>query len=349
MASGCSSTCDGPAASRGSDFSAVAQSIRESRYTVRLISERDQSMSQPSKLSPYRWIIEILLLLLLTAQSFAWLAPAPILQEIRNGLGISLSSAGPDHLDHRALHRHLLAAGRRRRRAHRRTARVDYRNLADGDRTGRQRLRSEFRRAARMPRARGRRLRARDRAARHAHDAMVRRRRMAVHQHGQLRLRLRRTHRGIPRDAGAVRRRRLVADDAAVVRRRLGGRRAVVDNLRPRASRRDRRASTGRDRSARRARNRADGSREDAQRAPGRGRAVRRDVGVPDLHRVPARVLPHLPRHVDGGSLADDAGAAVHRPVRGAGRRNRHGDVGIAQTVHVASRVRDAGRMRRRD
>jgi CP family cyanate transporter-like MFS transporter len=51
-------------------------------------------MSQPSKLSPYRWVIETLLLLLLTAQSFAWLAPAPILQEIRNGLGISLSSAG---------------------------------------------------------------------------------------------------------------------------------------------------------------------------------------------------------------------------------------------------------------
>src|SRR5580698_348699 len=47
-----------------------------------------------SKLSPYRWVIEVLLLLLLTAQSFAWLAPAPILQEIRNGLGISLSSAG---------------------------------------------------------------------------------------------------------------------------------------------------------------------------------------------------------------------------------------------------------------
>ena len=51
-------------------------------------------MSQPNKLSPYRWIIEVLLLLLLTAQSFAWLAPAPILQEIKNGLGISLSSAG---------------------------------------------------------------------------------------------------------------------------------------------------------------------------------------------------------------------------------------------------------------
>jgi MFS transporter, CP family, cyanate transporter len=51
-------------------------------------------MSQPSKLSSYRWVIEVLLLLLLTAQSFAWLAPAPILQEIRKGLGISLSSAG---------------------------------------------------------------------------------------------------------------------------------------------------------------------------------------------------------------------------------------------------------------
>ncbi|MGA7872240.1 MAG: MFS transporter [Candidatus Binatus sp.] len=51
-------------------------------------------MSQASKLSSYRWIVEVLLLLLLTAQSFAWLAPAPILQEIKNGLGISLSSAG---------------------------------------------------------------------------------------------------------------------------------------------------------------------------------------------------------------------------------------------------------------
>jgi CP family cyanate transporter-like MFS transporter len=51
-------------------------------------------MSQHSKLSTYRWVIEVLLLLLLTAQSFAWLAPAPILEEIKNGLGISLSSAG---------------------------------------------------------------------------------------------------------------------------------------------------------------------------------------------------------------------------------------------------------------
>src|SRR5208282_2807277 len=51
-------------------------------------------MSQPGKLSPYRWTIEVLLLLLLTAQSLAWLAPAPILQEIRNGLKISLGDAG---------------------------------------------------------------------------------------------------------------------------------------------------------------------------------------------------------------------------------------------------------------
>jgi MFS transporter, CP family, cyanate transporter len=51
-------------------------------------------MSQPSQLSRYRWVIEVLLLLLLTAQSFAWLAPAPILQEIKNGLGITLGDAG---------------------------------------------------------------------------------------------------------------------------------------------------------------------------------------------------------------------------------------------------------------
>lgn len=51
-------------------------------------------MSEPEKLSPYRWTIEFLLLLLLVAQSLTWLAPAPILEEIKNGLGISLSSAG---------------------------------------------------------------------------------------------------------------------------------------------------------------------------------------------------------------------------------------------------------------
>jgi MFS transporter, CP family, cyanate transporter len=51
-------------------------------------------MSQNSTLSSYRWVIEALLLLLLMAQSLTWLAPAPILEEIKNGLGISLASAG---------------------------------------------------------------------------------------------------------------------------------------------------------------------------------------------------------------------------------------------------------------
>ncbi len=51
-------------------------------------------MSESHKLSTYRWAIEVLLLLLLMAQSLTWLAPAPILEEIKNGLGISLSSAG---------------------------------------------------------------------------------------------------------------------------------------------------------------------------------------------------------------------------------------------------------------
>jgi CP family cyanate transporter-like MFS transporter len=51
-------------------------------------------MSENSTLSSYRWVIEVLLLLLLTAQSLTWLAPAPILEEIKNGLHISLASAG---------------------------------------------------------------------------------------------------------------------------------------------------------------------------------------------------------------------------------------------------------------
>ncbi|HKF27741.1 MAG TPA: MFS transporter [Candidatus Binataceae bacterium] len=45
-------------------------------------------------LSPYRWIIELLLLPLLTAQSITWLAPAPILDEIKKGLGITLGQGG---------------------------------------------------------------------------------------------------------------------------------------------------------------------------------------------------------------------------------------------------------------
>src|SRR5579885_404215 len=51
-------------------------------------------MNQRAPLSPYRWMIELLLLLLLTAQSITWLAPAPILDEIKKGLGISLGDAG---------------------------------------------------------------------------------------------------------------------------------------------------------------------------------------------------------------------------------------------------------------
>jgi len=51
-------------------------------------------MSDRTALSPYRWVIELLLLLLLTAQSITWLAPAPILEEIKKGLGISLGDAG---------------------------------------------------------------------------------------------------------------------------------------------------------------------------------------------------------------------------------------------------------------
>ncbi|HTR61605.1 MAG TPA: MFS transporter [Candidatus Binataceae bacterium] len=51
-------------------------------------------MNERAPLSPYRWMIELLLLLLLTVQSLTWLAPAPILQEIQKGLHIDLGSAG---------------------------------------------------------------------------------------------------------------------------------------------------------------------------------------------------------------------------------------------------------------
>jgi len=51
-------------------------------------------MNERAQLSPYRWVIELLLLLLLTVQSLTWLAPAPILDEIKKGLGITLGSAG---------------------------------------------------------------------------------------------------------------------------------------------------------------------------------------------------------------------------------------------------------------
>ena len=99
-------------------------------------------MSQPSKLSPYRWIIEVLLLLLLTAQSLAWLAPAPILQEIRNGLKISLGDAGliisiiALCIGIFSLVGAVVAERIGALRA------LGDRHLADGDRKGRQRLRA---------------------------------------------------------------------------------------------------------------------------------------------------------------------------------------------------------------
>jgi MFS family permease len=51
-------------------------------------------MANSTALSPYRWVIELLLLLTLFAQSLTWLAPAPILGPIIKDLHISLGSAG---------------------------------------------------------------------------------------------------------------------------------------------------------------------------------------------------------------------------------------------------------------
>ena len=51
-------------------------------------------MSDAKALSPYRWIIEVLILFTLLAQSLTWLAPAPLLGPISKGLNISLAQAG---------------------------------------------------------------------------------------------------------------------------------------------------------------------------------------------------------------------------------------------------------------
>jgi len=51
-------------------------------------------MSDANQLSPYRWVIEILLLFTLLAQSLTWLAPAPLLVPITTSLHISPASAG---------------------------------------------------------------------------------------------------------------------------------------------------------------------------------------------------------------------------------------------------------------
>src|SRR6202790_563016 len=51
-------------------------------------------MNDANRLSPYRWVIEILLLLTLLSQLVTWLAPAPILLPISKNLNISLANAG---------------------------------------------------------------------------------------------------------------------------------------------------------------------------------------------------------------------------------------------------------------
>ena len=52
------------------------------------------TVKDSNRLSPYRWVIEILLLLTLFSQSITWLAPAPILGPIIKSLKISLGDAG---------------------------------------------------------------------------------------------------------------------------------------------------------------------------------------------------------------------------------------------------------------
>lgn len=47
-----------------------------------------------SKLSPYRWVIEVLMFLAFVSQTITWLAPAPILGPIIKSLHITLGSAG---------------------------------------------------------------------------------------------------------------------------------------------------------------------------------------------------------------------------------------------------------------
>jgi cyanate permease len=51
-------------------------------------------MSTSEGRSPYRWVIEALLLLALISQTLTWLAPAPLLHPIINDLGIDLGNAG---------------------------------------------------------------------------------------------------------------------------------------------------------------------------------------------------------------------------------------------------------------
>ena len=154
-------------------------------------------MQDGNTLSPYRWVIEVLLFLTLIAQGVTWLAPAPILGPIITLAPHHARRRRTHHLDHRAVHLGVLAVGRDRRGAPRRVARAAGRHLADVARRHPQRLLRHADDPARMPRARGRRLWRADRAARDAGDAMVRRARMALHQYGQRAMRLYRADRGV--------------------------------------------------------------------------------------------------------------------------------------------------------
>ncbi len=51
-------------------------------------------MSQQHKLSPYRWVIEVLLVFAILSQTVAWNAPAPILEPMTKSLNISLAQGG---------------------------------------------------------------------------------------------------------------------------------------------------------------------------------------------------------------------------------------------------------------
>ncbi|MGH8679057.1 MAG: MFS transporter, partial [Burkholderiales bacterium] len=51
-------------------------------------------MSQQQSLSPYRWVIEVLLVSALLSQTVAWNAPAPILEPMTKSLNISLAQGG---------------------------------------------------------------------------------------------------------------------------------------------------------------------------------------------------------------------------------------------------------------
>ena len=121
----------------------------------------------------------------------------------------------------------------------------------------------------------------------------------------------------------------------------------AMDDFRLRTPRRDRRC-----RSAESAEARGSALGEVAQPSRDsahRGRALRRDVGLPALHCVPADLLQSVSRARTRGSIVADLRAAADRHLRGTGRRTRDRHVGSAQTVSVAGCDLHAVGMLRRD